>query len=129
MLTAFARKNAPSHSRRKGLEHTVEMLYKNRPETWFTPRRRTVGFPSFGFTHEDAFMPWKETRTVANFTWGLCRLKTNPQVRAILTTQEMIRRLAFLRSYVRRGMSFAGSAVIMRLGIFGVVLLKAGHSG
>lgn len=29
-----------------------------------TPWRRTVGFPSFGFTLEDAFMPWKETRTV-----------------------------------------------------------------
>ncbi len=37
---------------------------QNRPETWFTPWRRTVGFPSFGLTHEDAFMPWKETRTV-----------------------------------------------------------------
>jgi hypothetical protein len=37
---------------------------QNRPEIWFTPWRRTVGFPSFGFTHEDAFMPWKETRTV-----------------------------------------------------------------
>jgi hypothetical protein len=24
----------------------------------------TVDFPSFGLTHEDAFMPWKETRTV-----------------------------------------------------------------
>jgi transposase-like protein len=35
-----------------------------RPGTWLTPWRRTVGFPSFGFTHEDAFMPWKETRTV-----------------------------------------------------------------
>lgn len=45
-------------------EHTGEMLYKIGPETWFTPWRRTVGFPSFGLTHEDTFMPWKETRTV-----------------------------------------------------------------
>jgi transposase-like protein len=37
---------------------------QNRPETWFTPWRGTVGFPSFGLAHEDAFMPWKETRTV-----------------------------------------------------------------
>ena len=37
---------------------------QNRPETWFTPWRRTVGFPSFGLAHEHAFMPWKETRTV-----------------------------------------------------------------
>ena len=37
---------------------------QNRPETWFTPWRRTVGFSSFGLTLEDAFMPWKETRTV-----------------------------------------------------------------
>jgi len=37
---------------------------QNGPETWFTPWRRTVGFPSFGFAHEHALMPWKETRTV-----------------------------------------------------------------
>src|SRR4051812_39951215 len=37
---------------------------QNRPETWFTAWRRTVSFPGLGLAHEDAFMPWKETRTV-----------------------------------------------------------------
>jgi transposase len=35
-----------------------------RPETWFTPCRRSGDFSAFGFTHDDAFVPWKEIRTV-----------------------------------------------------------------
>ena len=40
------------------------MLYKTDRRHGLHQWRRTVGFPSFGLTHEDAFMPWKETRTV-----------------------------------------------------------------
>jgi hypothetical protein len=40
------------------------MLYKTDRRHGLHNGGEQLAFPSFGLTHEDAFMPWKETRTV-----------------------------------------------------------------
>ena len=53
-------------ARARGQSHecTGDMLYKTDRRHGLHHGGEQLAFPGFGLTHEDAFMPWKETRTV-----------------------------------------------------------------